>query len=229
MLSNFGRIIGMGIAMMILFSACMILGIAYFGIDDPYAQVLVGKALSLFTLAAFGQSEALKLYLNNHKGGDLKLLNKLNQVGSVLAILFGLLLLSKIYGVEVDPVAREGKQLAAYLQHIRHFLGLLKKHSELTSLIPLFFFALINLLLWILKDDAKDIGRVCFVVSDIPVLLPMSATIWLISTIVGYGSKEYKLLVAGATIMLIFTSIILTECTKELLYTDGNDKLTAGK
>lgn len=224
MLLNYGRVIGIGVAIMVLFSACLILGIAYMEIDDPYARVLSGKALSLFALSIFGQSEALKIYLLNHRVKDLSLLNKLNQIGSAIAIFFGLLLISKIYNIEVASSLTENNEAtSSFLLNLKYYLELLKKHSEFSSLTPLFFFAFINLLLWISKEDAKEIGRVCFLVSDIPVLLPITASILLFSTIGEYGSGEYKLFVAGATVMLIFTSIILTECTKGLLHTQHNE------
>lgn len=225
MLLNFWRIIGIGVAIMLLFSACLILGIAYMGIDDPYARVLTGKALSLFALSIFGQSEALKIYLFNHRGNEISLFGKLNQIGAALAVFFALLLMSKIYSIEAlnAEVIGSATDRTTILSSIKYYIETLKQHSELSSLIPLFYFAFINLLLWVSKEDASEIGRVCFLVSDVPVLLPMTAAIILISLIGGYGSHDYKLLVAGATIMLIFTSIILTECTKGLLHAHPNE------
>lgn len=219
MLSNYWKVLGFSIAIMIIFSACMILVIAYMGIENPYARIIVGKTLSLFALAIFGQSEALKIYLHDHKSNELGVLSLLNQIGAALTIFVALLLMLKIYAIEggafiVASTNNEGFSRA----WINIVISPVLKHSEIASLSPLLFFAGINLLLWLKRKEAEEIGRVCFMLSDVPVLLPIVAAILLISSIGGYGSDSYKLLVGGATVMLIFSSIILTESTKAILH-----------
>jgi len=218
MLSNYWKVVGVSIAIMIFYSSCLILVIAYMGIGDTYAKILTGKALSLFALAAFGQSEALKIYLHNHQSKGVGILGMLNQTGAALTIAVALLLVLKIYGIEHGGVMSNGlKHEQESMRWIDLAIYPMLKHSEITSLTPLFYFAGINLLLWASRRRGEEIGRVCFIISDVPVLMPMIGAILLISIIGGYGSETYRLLVGGATIMLIFSSIILTECTKVLL------------
>jgi hypothetical protein len=90
-------------------------------------------------------------------------------------------------------------------------------------MLPLFFFAAVNLLLWIFRDQETAIGRTCFMIADVPVLLPIVAAIVLIAWLGGYGTDTYKYMVGGATIMLIFSSIILTECTKGILHGEHDE------
>lgn len=221
MLSNYWRVMGISVAIMILFSCCVILVIAYMGIENPYARIVTGKTLSLFALAAFGQSEALKIYLQNHQMSGIGILGTLNQIGAALAIVVALLLVWKIYAIEHKYILDESlNHKQGIISWIDPAIYTLLKHSEITSLTPLFFFAGINLLLWAKKIGGEQIGKVCFFISDMPVLLPIVGAISLISMIEGYGSESYKLLVGGATIMLIFSSMILNECTKVLLHND---------
>lgn len=219
MLRNPGRILGIGIMLMVMFSACTVLAIAYFKIGDPYARILVGKALSLFALAIFGQSEALKVYLAEHKSGEFRFLNFMNQVGAGLAVVVALLLVVKIVTIESGE----------HPSWLDEYASAVLKHSEVAALSPLFFFAGINWVLWMLRDEVKGIGRVCFMLSDAPILLPMLAAVGLIAWLGGYGTEVYRHMVGGATVMLIFSSIILTECTKEILHSVGIDGGSTGE
>nr|VFK30400.1 MAG: hypothetical protein BECKMB1821I_GA0114274_101534 [Candidatus Kentron sp. MB]VFK75201.1 MAG: hypothetical protein BECKMB1821H_GA0114242_101734 [Candidatus Kentron sp. MB] len=224
MLSNYWKVIGTSVALMIIFSTFMILIIAYIGIDDPHARIITGKILSLFALAAFGQSEALKIYLHNNQQKNISILGVLNKIGVALTIGIALLLMLKIYEIEHNRIGGSFDSLEVIMVILDNIIHGILKHSEIVSLVPLLIFAVINLLLWTNGEGGEEIGRVCFVVSDIPVLLPMVGAIALISMIESYGSTSYKLLVGGATVMLIFSSIILTECTKGLLYRDLEHK-----
>jgi len=212
------HIIGKGSALAIIFATAMVLIIASLGIDDPYARILTGKVLSLIALSSFGKSEALKIYLDNHSLRRIGSLKYLNDFGSVFAIFISLILIWKIFIIDG---ALDASKVAAgnifLISHIRLLLIFMRDNSEIIALLPLVYFALINVLFWLFIKDGEEIGKVCFVFSDIPVLVPMIVVFFLIMLIAGNDGLAFKLLLGGATVMLIFVSIILTECTKELL------------
>lgn len=159
MLSRYWRIIGVSAAIMIIFSAFMVLTIGYMGIKDPYARIVTGKALSLFALAIFGQSEALKIYLYNHQTRGLGIFSFLNQLGAGLAIIVALLLIKKIYSIESGhPIMESAYVEQNGLPWINALINPLIKHSEVTSLSPLFFLRELTCCCGCKKKGRKKLG-----------------------------------------------------------------------
>jgi hypothetical protein len=74
-------------------------------------------------------------------------------------------------------------------------------------------------LMWWRVEERREIGRVCFVIADLPLLTPIAIIFILTVVFNSYvDTKQFQLLIGGATSMFILVSIFLTQCTRGLLY-----------
>ena len=199
------RVLGLPIMGTILFCSAFFTSLVYFDIKEVYHGVLLAKIISLVALAGFGQSEALTFYLKHHSAAKVSVVSLLNKVGIILTFLclftvaLNLLILKKV-------IASGNDELESILYY-----------SEVFAFLPIIFFAAIDVLMWWSLEERREIGRVCFVIADLPVLMPI-AIIFIFAVILKmYGKDEFHLFIGGATVMFILVSIFLSECTRSLL------------
>jgi hypothetical protein len=208
MFKDVNRLIGFATMAILLFSAAFFMCLSYFGISDAYGATLLAKTISLAALAAFGQSEALTHFLHDNPEKEISFIVYLNRFGILLSITCAILLVVKL--LVLEHVITQGTDDNALIK-------IVENHSEIIAFVPILYFSAINILMWYWLTDKPEIGRVCFVVSDLPVLMPMVTIVFVTAVLGGYGSQTFHLLVGGATVMFILVSIILNQCARSLL------------
>jgi hypothetical protein len=212
MFPNVTHVLGWATMATILFCSLFLTCLSYFQIKDVYEGVLLAKMISLVALAAFGQSEALNFYLKHHSAATVSLVSLLNKIGIALTFICVFTLAVKLLMLKtvIEPERATGG-LASMLLLMEH-------HSEVLAFLPIIYFSVIDALMWWGVEGRPEIGRICFVIADLPILMPISIIFILTVVLKVYGTHEFHLLIGGATVMFILVSIFLNECTRSLLY-----------
>jgi hypothetical protein len=210
------HLLGWAIMATILFCSLFITLLIYFKIKDVYEGVLLAKIISLLALASFGQSEALNFYLKHHTAAAVSRISALNNIGIVLTIGCVLAVAAKLMILRnLIPVDDTTEQTPSLLFKIRD-------HSEVIAFVPILYFSIVDALVWLGAEGGPEIGRVCFVVADLPLLMPIMI-IFLFTIILNvYNTPDFHILIGGVTIMFILASIVLTQCTRSLLSSRRN-------
>jgi hypothetical protein len=208
------HVLGLAIMATIIFCSVFLIGLSYLNIRDVYGGVLWAKVISLFALAGFGQSEALNFYLKYHPASGVSLVSLLNKIGIVLT------------GICVVAVAMKLLMLESKLKPAQDapllLLSAIQDHSEVIAFLPILYFAAIDLLMWLGAREGPEIGRVCFVVADLPLLMPIMIIFFFTVILKLYGGDDFHILIGGVTIMFILASIVLNECSRSLLSSHWN-------
>lgn len=208
MFLNVRHVLGGAIMGTILFCSLFLTCLVVFKLDSVHEAVLMAKIISLGALAAFGQSEALNFYLKHHPEDNVSVVSRLNKIGILLTVICLLMVTVKLLiltGVLESGKAGDGLEPMLY-------------HSEAFAFLPIIFFAVIDVLMWCGVEERREIGRVCFVIADLPILMPIAIIFILTVGLNQYGSEPCQLLIGGATSMFILVSMVLTQCTRGLLY-----------
>jgi len=220
------RVFGWATMETILFCSLFLTCLSYFHIKDVNQAVLLAKMISLVALAAFGQSEALNFYLKHHSADSVSAVSLLNKIGialtfiCVLTLTVKLLILKNVITLTTS-VATTTTNNVANIVESESASGAFESmlfHSEVFAFLPIIYFSVIDALMWWRVEERRDIGRICFVIADLPLLMPIAIIFILTLVLKVYGTHEFHLLIGGATVMFILVSIFLNECTRSLLH-----------
>src|SRR5262245_36396254 len=203
----------------IVFCSSFLVGLFWFKINDLaeplYGGILLAKMISLVALAAFGQSEALNFYLKHHSEANVSSVSQLNKIGIALTFICIFTLTLKLLMLKNSALSESITNTSGGFESM---LSLMTHHSEALAFLPIIYFALIDGLVWWHVEERREIGRVCFVIADLPLLMPIAIIFILTVVFKQYGTPQFQLLIGGATSMFILVSIFLTQCTRGLLY-----------
>src|SRR5262249_41384370 len=101
---------------------------------------------------------------------------------------------------------------------LESMLSLMVQHSEALAFLPIIYFSVIDAFMSWRVEQRPEIGRLCFVIADLPLLMPMTIIFILTVLLKGYGTQEFHLLIGGALVMFILVKIVLNQCARSLLF-----------
>jgi len=222
LLKHWFEIVGFGLMANVLFCATLGLCVSFFQILEPLRVFIVAKIISLIGLAMFGQSEALRHYLKTHTENDAGLLVNLNKIGTGVTIVTVMFLVARLLGPSPEHNHEAHSGVGPWgASDMWRSLG---PYADLLAFLPVVYFAVVNLTVWCAVPDEREIGRTCFIIGDLPVLVPMATVVLLSGFWIGYRTEIFHQLVGGATVMFILVSMILNQCSRSLLRVDGDPK-----
>lgn len=210
MLEDWQDILGYAVLTVVLYCASVALTVSYFQISDASQVIIVAKALSLMLLVAVGQSEALQFYLKQHTTNQAGRVVMLNRAGITVTAIAVVILAAKLLA---PPNGTPDVNDAHWLTLWRR----IQPFADLIAFAPIVFFSFVDIMVWVHLD--KTAGRICFVLADVPVLVPMAILVILSIGLVGSSTEQFHLLIGGGTILFILVSIMLNNCAHSLLET----------
>jgi hypothetical protein len=176
-------------------------------IITPNAAIFIIQIISIYIMSLTSGGEALKAAHEKlqHRHTRLYYFKLCNQ--GILAIIFFVLIYWFLYPQQTAIA----------------FGNNYKSKIEFIPFIPVYCQSIINLYLWVAYNGKfRDIGRIAFVIYDMPILIPITLILFLSNisryiTISTFRSDGLDFIISGATLAITLISIILSNCVKELL------------
>ena len=141
----------------------------------------------------------------------------LSALATVVAIVFGILLVIKVLELKYSLPIFPKPESTGVFSLLIGALWQLKKSSDVAALVPLVIVALAHVALWVKQTDMSYVGRVCFVIADLPILLPAFFAIGLLSILGTGDGPQFSPIVGGVMVMLVFTALTLERCAEAVL------------